>query len=290
MLMRKAVIFGAGAVGRYLCGLPEVKSQFDELIFVDNNYRSFSEVLSPDILTEIEFDKVIIATESESSANSIYNQLINEFALLPNQIDCKTRLYGMRLIDRLLVRNCFLEQFSKHVYSMSYQGNVAEVGVFQGHFAKEINNLFPDRKFYLFDTFEGFDNRDIQQESKKNNNYDNFQNWVESTGKFADTNVETVIRKLPYPQNCTIIKGYFPETFDVFDEEFCFVNLDVDLFSPTKAGLKIFYPQMCRGGVILVHDYFSLDGVKSAVDEFIREHCALCLPVGDELSIAIVKQ
>jgi len=36
------------------------------------------------------------------------------------------------------------------------EGSVAEVGVFRGDFAKRLNLLFPDKKLYLFDTFEGF--------------------------------------------------------------------------------------------------------------------------------------
>ena len=44
------------------------------------------------------------------------------------------------------------------------KGECAEAGVFEGDFAKWINQYFPDRKLYLFDTFEGFDMRDIEKE------------------------------------------------------------------------------------------------------------------------------
>lgn len=40
------------------------------------------------------------------------------------------------------------------------QGAVAELGVFKGASAKIFNILMPKRDLYLFDTFEGFDQRD----------------------------------------------------------------------------------------------------------------------------------
>ena len=35
-------------------------------------------------------------------------------------------------------------------------GAAAELGVYKGDFAAEINKAFPDRTLYLLDTFEGF--------------------------------------------------------------------------------------------------------------------------------------
>src|SRR3954469_19259810 len=46
-------------------------------------------------------------------------------------------------------------------------GNVAELGVYKGDFSKRLNQLFPDKKLYLFDTFSGFDERDISIEHNK---------------------------------------------------------------------------------------------------------------------------
>lgn len=34
------------------------------------------------------------------------------------------------------------------------QGNVAELGAYKGEFAKRLNQLFSDRKLYLFDTLK----------------------------------------------------------------------------------------------------------------------------------------
>lgn len=44
--------------------------------------------------------------------------------------------------------------------------SVAEAGVFRGEFAKYINQFFPDRKLYLYDTFEGFNASDMKNDDK----------------------------------------------------------------------------------------------------------------------------
>jgi hypothetical protein len=90
----------------------------------------------------------------------------------------------------------------------------------------------------------------------------------------------------------TVKQGNFPATFDIGKERFGFVSLDVDLYAPTKSGLEIFFPLMIDRGVLLVHDYYNdqLPGVKQAVDEFIAYNSAGLFPIGDAMSVAVIKQ
>lgn len=108
----------------------------------------------------------------------------------------------------------------------------------------------PDRKFYLYDTFNGFDERDIDiyEECSKN---------FRETFIFNDTNFEVVLKNIAYRGNAIIRKGYFPETIGETekDEKFAFVSLDMDLYKPTMAGLNFFWPRLSPGGVIFVHDF-----------------------------------
>jgi O-methyltransferase len=47
------------------------------------------------------------------------------------------------------------------------------------------------------------------------------------------------------------------------------VNLDADLYQPTKAALEFFYSRLSPGGVIFIHDHnYKWEGIKKAVDEF----------------------
>ena len=140
------------------------------------------------------------------------------------------------------------------------------------------------KELYLFDTFSGFPESDIEMEKKK------LLSEVK-TSYYSETSVEQGLDRMPYPQNVRIYKGYFPDTAIGIKEKFCFVRIDVDLYSPTVAALEFFHSLMVHGGCIVVHDYFgeSYKGIRRAVAEYLENHLELSkIPIGDMLSIAIV--
>src|SRR5262245_47355138 len=53
-----------------------------------------------------------------------------------------------------------LELCAYEIINNGVPGNIAELGVYQGVFASKLNEVFPDRKLYLFDTFQGFSSKD----------------------------------------------------------------------------------------------------------------------------------
>ena len=174
-----------------------------------------------------------------------------------------------------------IEMISREVYERGLIGEVAEAGVYRGNTAMLINRLFPDRKLYLFDTFEGFNDEDLNDESA-NNRY-------HSEIDFGNTNETIVMRRMIYPQQCIIKKGWFPQTAEGISDKFCFVRLDMDLYAPTIAGLNWFYERI-NEGYICIHDCRSrnFDGARDAVREFCDEKGLgfVCLP--DELGTAVI--
>jgi len=186
---------------------------------------------------------------------------------------------------KAVARDNFLKNYAEEIYRRNITGNVAEAGVFQGDFAALINKYFPDRKLYLFDTFGGFDERDIKFEEGYSDN-------PMKGDHFKETSIELVKSKMRYLDNVIIKQGFVPESFDGFEDKFCFVNLDMDLYKPTLEALKYFYPRMIEGCGILVHDYFdtfNFPNLKKGVIEFAEETGAKTFPIGDELSILVVK-
>ncbi len=77
------------------------------------------------------------------------------------------------------------------------------------------------------------------------------------------------------------------------EDSFCFVHLDMDLYRPTLAGLRFFYPRLVAGGVMAVHDFFSssFPNVKKAVCKFADSvpGGVRMFPLGDAISIGIIK-
>lgn len=222
---------------------------------------------------------------------SILNRIVRIpqfFKLIPPQsLTLETQFYEKKFRDVSypdFVRLSSLDMVSKEIYSREIKGSVAEVGVFQGDFARYINRLFFDRNFYLFDTFEGFDNRDLNQDKQKG--------YYKLDQDFSQTNFNFVLEKMAHIDKCIIKKGYFPESLEGLEDEFCFVSLDTDLYKPIIDGLNYFYPRLSEGGYIFVHDYnnFHYLGVKKAIDEFLKDNNACIFPIPDwGGSVAVMK-
>ena len=152
----------------------------------------------------------------------------------------------------------------KEIYKRKMSGAVAEVGVFRGEFAQYINQAFPDRKFYLFDTFDGFDAEEALKELRSGNCT---QAFIEA---YKQTDAEIVLKRMKHLENVVIKQGYFRgESLGDLEDRFVFVSIDVDFEESIYDCLKYFYPRLQAGGYIFVHDYnSSLRGVERAVDRY----------------------
>jgi O-methyltransferase len=180
------------------------------------------------------------------------------------------------------IRLSSLELVSHEIHLHKLKGSVAELGVYKGKFAKYINQYFSDRPFYLFDTFQGFDTRDISSDRSKNF----------STGdqNFSDTSVQSVLKRMPFPEKCIPVKGFFPDSAHDVEDRFVFVSLDADLYEPIYQGLHFFYPRLAEGGYIFVHDFNNdaYNGVRQAVEKFCSERSIGFTPLPDSGGTAIL--
>lgn len=281
--MKKIWIFGAGRTGENI--YKQLRSSADIQGFLDNDSSYWGKLKeglpiigNPRALRGHTYDEVVIA--SSTALPVMYKQLLDA------GVD-PLRINSSFVETQVNARINFLRDFASLKIETPAECAVAEGGVFQGEFAKEINGCFPGLTLHLFDTFEGFDQRDIDVEMARN-----FSN--EKARHFNITSEDLVLRKLPHPERAIFHKGYFPETTHGVDEQnYLFVNLDFDLYNPTLEGLRYFYPRMVKHGVILVDDYFlpGYLGIPNAIHDFEMElGCQLVkLPIGDHCGIAIVK-
>ena len=165
-----------------------------------------------------------------------------------------------RYLENDYVRMRTLEALCRELEDVP--GAAAELGVYRGVFARWINELLPERRLYLFDTFAGFDE-------------------TESAGCGAgfteahrNTEAGRVLSVLPHPERAVIRQGLFPRTAEGLEgERFALVSLDVDLEESTLSGLRWFLPRMSAGGYLLLHDYNNpkLPGVKRALRRYEAE-------------------
>ncbi|WP_201280796.1 TylF/MycF/NovP-related O-methyltransferase [Paenibacillus lutrae] len=293
--------------------------------------RSFegSPIITPDKIKLIEYDFIILASgqydnlkaqiESlEVPDNKIIAFKLNEsklFASLQSEVNENLKregnhslfeLFSKREVDdfhlcnmNLLGRNrrisfhdksvdyirlSSLELIAEEIYANQVSGNVAELGVYKGEFSKHINAAFPDRKLYLFDTFAGFDTRDVS--------IDLANQFSIQTNQFADTEVESVLNKMPYSENVILRKGYFPQTSIGIEDKFAFVSIDTDLYKPIYDGLTFFYPRLTKRGYIFIHDYnnFIFKGAREAVRQFCSEQNIPYVPISDNQGTVIISK
>jgi O-methyltransferase len=180
------------------------------------------------------------------------------------------------------IRLSTLELVGNEINAKGIKGNVAELGVYKGKFARYINQYFPDRILYLFDTFEGFDNRDVVREKN--------EHFSSGDQDFSDTSVAAVLRLMPFPAKCRPVKGFFPESAMGIEDTFAFVSLDADLYEPIYSGLQFFYPRLIKGGYIFIHDFNNdlYKGSRKAVEQFCVEHNIGFVPLPDSGGSAII--
>ena len=278
----KIVIFGAGGIGRRIYDILSDDPNIKIIGFIDNDTQKHGtfyngiEIYDPQDIQKLDFDEVYFGTAM--GVNEISGQLV--------KLGIDKNIINRSYIDTITnARKLFLKRFSEeHKTVINKTLAVAEAGVYRGEFAKSINQYFPNSPLYLFDTFEGFNNLDFVHEEDES---------LLDANHFKNTSVEHVIDRMPFASNCLIRKGYFPETTVDIHDDFIFVSLDLDLYKPTLDGLIFFYPKLVQGGCILIHDYFmaSYPNVKKAVEEYQNSyHTNLVkIPIGDDLSIAIIK-
>lgn len=194
------------------------------------------------------------------------------------------RAYFLRTQDPS--RYCAFGLAIQRIEREGIPGAFAEVGVYLGASSRVIHRLAPDRKLYLFDTFEGFPESDLKGWERKCE-----VEWSPETFK---SSVELVKRNIGDTNNLEFKKGYFPDTAKgLEDERFAFVNLDVDLQKPTLSGLEFFYPRVNRGGYIFVHDYNNPEadrGVSESVNHFFEDKMEHIVEIPDAGGSVVVRR
>jgi len=130
------------------------------------------------------------------------------------------------------------------------EGDFVECGVNKGGLSMAIIEYLAfeksTKKFYLLDTFEGFDRSVLLDSEKKKYNdashYEKTYDEVRKTfGRFS---------------NIEIVRGTVPFTLpEVKSSRVAYLSIDMNCVQPELAALDFFWPKMTSGGVILLDDF-----------------------------------
>ena len=227
-----------------------------------------------DISPEFVIDRLTTLNKLLGSGKYIVvTNLMGILRYLPN-----TKLYKNKIIDINKDMDIDRDDFINKLFDLGYEkkpvvsrtGEMAIRGYVIDIFPIEFDN--PIRIEFWGDTIDSIKYFDLEDQ-------------------ISNTSVDSVLDKIPNNSRCVVKKGYFPDTANDVNDEFIFVNLDADLYKPTIEGLHFFWNKMKPGGVILIHDYFSdvYTGVNKAVNEFCIQEKIYATPIGDTLSVALIK-
>lgn len=280
--MKKVVLFGAGQVGAMTVRL--LGPEYRVLCIADNSPEKCGKMLAGIPIVSPE-ESLICAPDSYCLCVLDPERETQMRAQLET-LDFHGEIITPASLKTFDARIATMRLIAEQIHATGIPGDVAELGVYKGDFARWINAAFPTRRMHLFDTFTGFAEQDVIVE--RENGYSRAQ-----VGDFGETAKDFVDKRLFYREMAVFHKGFFPDTFHSCQTlNFAFVSIDVDLYAPTAAALPRFWDRLAPGGVIMIHDYNSMQfcGVKKAVDDFCNERGILPLPVCDLHGSVVIRK
>lgn len=151
-------------------------------------------------------------------------------------------------------------------------GDVAELGCYVGTTSLFLARFLRQtgKKLYVYDSFEGLPEKVTQDLSPAGEQF--------KPGELSATKSEFIrqFKKagLPLP---VITRGWFKDvTSDRLPEKIAFAYLDGDYYESITDSLRLIWPRLAEGAVVIVDDYANeaLPGAAKAVDEWLRRHPA----------------
>ncbi|RPI76471.1 MAG: dTDP-6-deoxy-L-hexose 3-O-methyltransferase [Desulfobacteraceae bacterium] len=161
---------------------------------------------------------------------------------------------------------------------LDLSGEIVELGVFKGaslsrwiKFRSLFGNAF-SKKIVAFDTFAEFPETAFEPDKKKR------EQFIREAGSRSINREELIdlLTRLHLYENIDLVAGDILQTVPAYRTanphlKIALLHIDVDLYEPTAAALESFYPQVVRGGIVILDDYGAFAGANKAVDEYFKD-------------------
>lgn len=196
-------------------------------------------------------------------------------------VEIRDRGYTMVSTERLIntVKVC------RYVCESGIPGDFVECGVWRGGNGILAQKIFErygeERQVWMFDTFAG-----MTQPGKLDYNLRTGEVASGTHGRLQleGENAWSLSRRGEVESNCLdmgldpgrirFVVGDVCQTLadpDNVPEAIAVLRLDTDWYESTKMELETLYPQVAKGGVLVIDDYGSWNGSREAVDEYISQ-------------------
>ncbi|MFD2569936.1 TylF/MycF/NovP-related O-methyltransferase [Spirosoma soli] len=172
-----------------------------------------------------------------------------------------------------------LAHYELYKLTVDLPGAIVECGVFKGasfvRFAmfRQLLSNPAAKKIIGFDAFGEFPETAFEGDQKWRSKF------IADSGEqgISPDQLMEVLRHKKSDQNVELVQGDVCQTIPAYVEQhpelrISFLNIDVDVYEPTKAVLTHLYDRVVRGGVILLDDYANVfPGANAAVEEFFAD-------------------
>lgn len=155
-------------------------------------------------------------------------------------------------------------------------GSIIECGVFKGisliRFAtfRSLSNK-KNRKIIGFDTFGAFPEAKFNEDQKMR------KKFIKDSGKSAISKPQLlkILKNKKLDKKIELVKGDITKTVPEFVKnhpnlKIALLNLDADIYEPSKTILEWLYPKIVKGGILILDDYGTFPGETKAVDEYFK--------------------
>lgn len=188
------------------------------------------------------------------------DELLKKYRLISDQVDKREVAIVLRELSRAL--------------EATVTGDILEFGCYAGTTSLFITRLLSvqesTRAFHVYDSFEGLPEKQSKDESRAGDQF--------KAGELSVSKKQFILNYkksgVPLPR---IHKGWFNALTEAdVPEKICFAFLDGDYYESVLTPLKLIWPRLVPGAVIVVDDYANeaLPGAAKAVDEWLATHSA----------------
>lgn len=188
------------------------------------------------------------------------DELLKKYQLISDQVDKREVAIVLGILQQSLQN--------------TGAGAVVEFGCYAGTTSLFIQRLLnmqkTTREYHVYDSFEGLPEKRVEDQSRAGDQF--VPGELLATKKQFTLNFKKAGLQLP-----RIHKGWFNElTADNIPGEIAFAFLDGDYYESILTSLKLVWPRLVPGAMVVVDDYANeaLPGAAKAVDEWLRAHPA----------------
>lgn len=180
----------------------------------------------------------------------------------------------------MIPQNVFCDNLSLCKANLHLKGDVVECGTWKGGMIAAMAEIMGpnERKYYLFDSFEGLPKAEeidgtAANEWQNNTSSPNYFDNCKTEMKYAESAMQMAGVLKP-----NIIKGWFNDTLakNNFTKNIAILRLDGDWYESIYVCMKYLFPNVIENGIIIIDDYYIWDGTSKAIHDYLSEVKAQC--------------